>query len=179
MKLFFLVWGFVILDQAAISAWKSIRRMVRIARNEITMDDIPDMSVFEQKLDCHPAFGDPTYLEMMEVTSTSERAQFFKRWLLYFPMAWVTNVIIPLTWILTLPAAIGLWLIIHFGLLNIVILVCIVSAIFMGIQRFVRRIRRGEQVHLMSRGWQPPLAPLFPMLPRNFNLQPAIDAGSR
>lgn len=140
MKLFFLVWGFVIVDQAAISAWKSIRRMVRIARNEITMAEIADISVFEQTLDCHPAFGDPTYLEMMGITLTSERAQFFKRWLLYFPMAWVTNIIIPLTWILTLPAAIGLWLIIHFGLLDILMLIGILSAIFMGIRRVVRKI---------------------------------------
>ena len=29
------------------------------------------------------------------------------------------------------------------------------------------------------RGWQPPLAPLFSMVPLDFNLNPAFDAGSR
>ncbi len=29
------------------------------------------------------------------------------------------------------------------------------------------------------RGWQPPLAPLLSMIPRNFNLNPAFNVGPR
>jgi len=109
MKSFFQVWGIAMMLQASIFAWRSMRRMFKIARGQISMTQ---MSLDEIKnsrcLDRHMAFGDPMNLIIFGVGSTSELGQFFRRWLIYFPLAWLTNLLSPITWIFALPIALGI-----------------------------------------------------------------------
>jgi hypothetical protein len=117
MKTFFICWGIAILLQAAWFAWKSVRRMLKIARQGI---GLTQMSLAEieasQGLDRHPAFGDPFMLMTAHGVHVHPLAQFFRRWLLYFPMAWMTNIIYPVTWVFALPAALVFYFLNHFAL---------------------------------------------------------------
>lgn len=111
MRLFLINLAAGILVLSVFHAWQTIRRMFQIARRQVLMSEMPLYEIQKyQGLDAHPAFGDPMTLVMYGVTLTSEPVQFLKRWLIYFPVAAVVNMLHPLTWVMALPVSFVLWL---------------------------------------------------------------------
>jgi hypothetical protein len=111
MKDFLIQFALVIVVLAAWFAFKSIRRMVGIARGRVSMSDLSLADIQASRgLDMHPAFGNPMMLAI-HGKLVHPVTQFLRRWLIYFPLAWLTNIISPLTWLFALPAAAILWFI--------------------------------------------------------------------
>ena len=97
--------GIVIL--AAWLAFNSIRRMLKIARGELSMGDLSLKDIEASRgLDMSSAFGNPARLLLVKGLHVHPAGQFLQRWLVYFPLAWIANIFSPLTWIFALPPAI-------------------------------------------------------------------------
>lgn len=106
MKGFLIYYCSVVLIMGAWFAFKSIRRMVGIARGTVTVMDLSLQDAqASHGLFMHPTFGEPF------VVAVHPFKQFLKRWIVYFPLAWATNAISPTTWILALPGAVAVWLV--------------------------------------------------------------------
>jgi hypothetical protein len=110
MTEFLIQLALVIVVLAAWFAFKSIRRMVGISRGRVSMADLSLTEIESSRgLNMHPAFGDPMMLAISG-KPTHPVTQFLRRWLIYFPLSWLANIISPFTWIFALPTAIVLWL---------------------------------------------------------------------
>ena len=111
MKEFLITYASVIVVFAAWFAFKSIRRMLGIARGRVSMADLSLADIEASRgLDMHPAFGDPMML-VIHGKLVHPVTQFLRRWLIYFPLAWLTNIISPLSWLFALPASAIIWFI--------------------------------------------------------------------
>ena len=109
-------WFCWLLASVAVSGWfgwKAIRKSYGIARGNIMMCDL---SLYEVKkystvnLEAHPAFGHPMTIVSYGGRPTSEIGQFFRRWLLYYPLSWLANFVSPFNWIFALPMAFFIWI---------------------------------------------------------------------
>ena len=110
MKTFLIKYAVAVVLLAAWFAHQSIRRMFRVARRRASQDDLSlaDMEAWRD-LDRNPAFGDPVKLAIIHGIFVHPASQFLRRWLIYFPLAWLTNMISPMTWFFALPAAALVW----------------------------------------------------------------------
>ena len=79
--------------------------MLGIARRRVLMMELTLKEIKASRgLHMHPAFGDPMMLAF-QGKLVHPGAQLLRRWLIYFPLAWITNIFNPLTWFFTLPTA--------------------------------------------------------------------------
>lgn len=95
-------------------AWRAMRRGVLVARRKLDEAQlIPGEfgTVTREELEDDPFFGDPHYLAAIGQAWFSPFGQFWRRWLILFPLTWAFTLINPFTWIYSLPTALVLWLI--------------------------------------------------------------------
>jgi hypothetical protein len=103
MKDFLTDFGTIIVILAAWFGFKSIRRMVGIARGRVSRAELSPSEIDAiRKLNTHPAFGGQVTLAMHGKFIHSI-THFLRRWLIYFPLSSLTNIVNPMTWILIKP----------------------------------------------------------------------------
>jgi hypothetical protein len=112
MTSFLMRWAAMSAMLAIWFAFKSIRRMVRIARRQTSGADL-DISLREREasrgLWLNRIYGD-RFVLALSGRQIHPASQFALRWLVHFPLAWVANLVSPLTWAFAFPAGIVSWL---------------------------------------------------------------------
>jgi len=109
---FLINFGIMVAGFGAWFAFGSIRRMHGIAKGRITVADMSLRDIENsQGLDTHAAFGDPVKILIFRNKLIHPFSQFLRRWLIYFPLAWLTNMLYPVTWLFALPPALFFWFI--------------------------------------------------------------------
>ncbi len=101
---FLINFGIMIAGFGAWFAFGSIRRIHGIARGRITVADMSLRDIENsQGLDTHPAFGAAMKILIFRNKLVHPFSQFLRRWLIYFPLAWLTNMLYTATWLFALP----------------------------------------------------------------------------
>jgi len=119
MKEFLFAYALWIVLISAWFAFKTLRRMTKIARGVIRSSDLSlDEKLHQmESLRMHPAFADTSSLAY-QIASNAKPIhpilrtikQLILRWLIDFPMGILINLINPLNWLIALIPAILLWL---------------------------------------------------------------------